>query len=374
MVVILLIIIFVLVGIIASTLTKLVIDTTKVLDKKSREEQSLVNNINNGNNEENKELYTEEEIEKMIGKYVNYTPDRGTYSKITGNDNYTGDSNNRYDFVTENLNFRIWNIEDKKLILIADDVIKTGGIDNRGSLEIAGAVGYNNAVQILNDIAKNCYSNSKMAAVGRSLNIEDIEKVIDKDKWKPENYSDTINGIKFNTYSGLYNYDKTRYYPYIYQFEKNAKIDGAKKGTIARSVQPSQNSDAGYYTGSAYSREQASSSIEVTQTYWAEAQNLLTAIDANHYKLLFYNGANSELNFYLASRFVRTAVSREAYFGVQEVEKRNVSGLNLFGSNGGMLSVARSVRPVVEIDLTRVKLDNTKSGNTVETAYTLNVI
>lgn len=87
MVVILLIIIFVLVAIIASALTKLVINTTKVLDKKSKEEQSFVDSIENAGNDSSKELYTKEEIDKMIGKYVSYTPDKGTYSKVTGNDN-----------------------------------------------------------------------------------------------------------------------------------------------------------------------------------------------------------------------------------------------------------------------------------------------
>lgn len=76
----------------------------------------------------------------MIGKYVSYTPDIGTYSKITGNDRYTGSGNNRYDFITENLNWKIWNIEDKKLTLIAEDVVQTGGTDNRGNLEIGGAI------------------------------------------------------------------------------------------------------------------------------------------------------------------------------------------------------------------------------------------
>lgn len=140
MVVILLIIIFVLVAIVASALTKLVINTTKVLDKKSKEEQGLVNSIENAGEEANKELYTVQEIDKMIGKYVSYTPDKGTYSKVTGNDSYTGTNSNRYDFVTENLNWKIWNIEDNKLTLIADNVIQTGGTDNRGNLELGGAV------------------------------------------------------------------------------------------------------------------------------------------------------------------------------------------------------------------------------------------
>ena len=234
--------------------------------------------------------------------------------------------------------------------------------------------GYNNSVQILNDIGKTCYSNSKLATKGRSINIEDIENVLDKAKWKPENYSDTVNDIKINTYSGLYKYTKTRYYPYIYKFEKYANIDGQSKGNITRSNQPQEESEGGYYIGSGFGGTQASSEIEVMQTYWAEAQNLINAIDTKHYNILFYNGLNNEINYYIASRFVRTAVSREAYFGVQEIERRNVTGLNLYASGGGVLNVMRCVRPVVEIDLTKVKLDNSRSGETVETAYTLNII
>lgn len=234
--------------------------------------------------------------------------------------------------------------------------------------------GYNNSVQIVNDISKTCYSNSKLGVKGRSINIEDIENMLDKTKWKPENYSDTVNDIKFNTYSGIYKYSRTRYYPYIYKFEKFANIDGQSKGNIIRSNQPQEESENGYYVGNTYSKAQANSEIEVMQTYWGESQNLLSAIDTKHYNMLFYNGLNSEINYYLASRFVRIAASREAYFGIQEIERRNVTGLNLYGSSGVVLNVMRCVRPVVEIDLSKVKLDNSRSGETVQTAYTLNVI
>lgn len=237
--------------------------------------------------------------------------------------------------------------------------------------------GYNNAVQILNDIGKTCYSNGKIGAKGRSMNIEDIEKVLDKTKWKPEDYSDTINGIQFNTNMGIYRYDKTRYYPYIYKFEKNANIDGIEsKSNISRSMQPIEDNQGGYYLGSTYSREQANSYIELTQSYWTEAQKLIDAIDNVRYRVLFYDSnVSNELNFYLASRFTRTAVSKEAYFGIQEIEKRNIAGLNLFFSNGNGTSVTRSVRPIVEVDLSKVKIENTKSnGDTAVTGYVLTEI
>ncbi|MCI9366055.1 MAG: hypothetical protein HFJ54_05850 [Clostridia bacterium] len=101
-------------------------NTVTVLDKKSKEEDKFVNKIENGGSEEEIVKYTKEEINKMIGKYVRYTPEKGTYSKIVGNSDYSGSENNNYNFITEDLKWRIWNIENNKLILVSDDVIKTG--------------------------------------------------------------------------------------------------------------------------------------------------------------------------------------------------------------------------------------------------------
>ena len=171
-------------------------------------------------------------ISNMIGKYVDYTPDQGTYSLITNSAEYAGTANNTSDFTTEKFNWRIWGVDGNKLTLIADDVTSTGGTSNNGTLSLSGAVGYNNGVKILNDICKNCYSNSSIGAVGRSINIEDIENVLDKTIWRPEDYYYSYsNGTYNGAYMKRYKSTNNKKYNYIWQLEEHSKI-GNENNTI----------------------------------------------------------------------------------------------------------------------------------------------
>lgn len=158
-----------------------------------------------------------ENYEELIGKYIEYTPEEGIYNTVTNNKNYTGSINNDYDFITDtSLNWRIWSIDDSKIVLISDKQISIGGYKNIGALHIANCTGYNNSVKILNQICENCYSNSNIGAIARSLNIEDIEKTLDKSVWNPDEYKERKE------------YKKNLCYPSIYSIETYSNIDGVE--------------------------------------------------------------------------------------------------------------------------------------------------
>ena len=324
----------------------------------------------------NSEFFTAQQISSMLGKYVDYTPQEGTYSLITGNNTYSGTADNIEDFTTEELNWRIWSIDGNTLTLIADDVTKDGGTGN-GTLKLYGAVGYNNGVKIQNDICKNCYSNSEYGAVGRSLNVQDIESVLDTSEWTPEQFRLNAYGTEnwYYTYDEPYQYTSNRYYPYIWQFEEYAKIvddnkiTENKKGTgINRNIQNE------YYSGDKYTALRAGVSINPVNTAWTKTDfTEANFINNIYYNLLFFNGASQAITYNLASRYAAISeTSNNCFFGFLRVENEDVLYNYSYGASNAATSRTYAIRPMVEINLTQVTLDiTTTNGNTANAAYKL---
>ena len=71
-------------------------------------------------------------------------------------------------------------------------------------------LGYNNGVGILNIIGKICYSNEKYGAVGRSFNLDDVEKVF---------YND------FESLREEYKGSNKRY-PFVHALEEYSNVTG----------------------------------------------------------------------------------------------------------------------------------------------------
>ena len=151
------------------------------------------------------------ELASNVGKYVDYTPVSGTFSDHVG-ETYSGDRNgvNRTLSTITSLKWKILDVNDNTLTLISDTTANT-------DFKLEGANGYNNGVLLLNNACKAMYSNGDWAT-GRSLNIDDIEKVSNYDK---TTYSNRY-GEKYETeYRILFSY-----YPNILAYEKT----GAPKG------------------------------------------------------------------------------------------------------------------------------------------------
>lgn len=113
-----------------------------------------------------------------VGDYVEYTPDTaGAYSLSTAVSGYSSAQSISQE---TSLNWRILTINSDGTVDLISDVPTTTNV------YFSSSIGYNNCVYVLNDICKTQYSNSTLAAVGRSLNLEDIEK----------NFNDSRNSCK----------------------------------------------------------------------------------------------------------------------------------------------------------------------------------
>ena len=122
-----------------------------------------------------------------------------------------------------NLRWRILEASDNTLTLISDTIANT-------DFTLEGPNGYNNGVLLLNNACKAMYSNSNLGAIGRSLNIDDIEA-----------YS-TYEGASLSEYT-----PSNTYYPNIFALELTGSINGTYGSRYDLSEQEE------YITGSATS-------------------------------------------------------------------------------------------------------------------------
>ena len=105
----------------------------------------------------------------QIGDYVAYSPGSETassYPLSMAESGYTSDQT----ISRDSLNWRVLSINDDGTVNLVSDTTTSQTIG------FGNAVGYNNGVFLLNDIASSLYSNSSLGATARSINIEDIEK------------------------------------------------------------------------------------------------------------------------------------------------------------------------------------------------------
>lgn len=212
-------------------------------------------------------------------------------------------------------------------------------------------------MQILNEICEKCYSNTNIGAVGRSLNIDDIEKTLDKTVWNPE--EERLRK----------EYTENLCYPSIYGVEVYSSIDGieVEEGSgIQRSKQTTLCNSRDTY-------KKANEKLNPMQTAWNNSKiSSNNFINNNYYYMIFKEGFDvkeSLSSYFLASRAVDL---NEKYvsFGVFEVSMGKRIGIsNLFNSIGGSSSYWNRIRPMVEIPKEKVKIDKTNDGLSKETSF-----
>ncbi len=308
------------------------------------------------------------DVSEAIGKYIKYTPEVGTYSQITNNKQYTGSHSNNYDFITDtSLNWRVWSIDDKKITLVSDKPTEVGGYKNLGAISLSNCNGYNNAVKLLNDICKTCYSNNEIKAVSRSMNIDDIEAVLNKEIWAPENYK--TRKTELMAYSGRKEYKVTRCYPVIYKEERYSNIDNIEKEEgIERSFQNSL-----YEINQNYLK--ADEKLNPLQTAWTKTKmSEKNFTHSNYYYLIFKNGFDNKdglMSYFLASRAVDLNENNIDY-DIFEVSSGNKIHTNtVFNSRGGSLEYWDRLRPMVEIPLEEIVINSKNNGMTKDTAWVI---
>lgn len=113
----------------------------------------------------------------IVGDYITYTPQKGVYKVGQASSGY-GEVGSIQEFKTQvtdeeegttALEWRIFEITSDSISLMA-------ATPTTQTISLKGANGYNNGVDILNDLCKDCYSNSTLSAEARSINMEDFYK------------------------------------------------------------------------------------------------------------------------------------------------------------------------------------------------------
>lgn len=218
---------------------------------------------------------------------------------------------------------------------------------------------------MLNDICNTCYSNNEYGAVSRSINVDDIEVVMDLSVWNPESYKTRT--TELNTYSGRKEYKVTKCYPYIYSEEQYANIDGVEvDGGMDRSTQSRL-----YEAKEDYLK--AENTLYPLQTAWKKSKmGVRNFVHETYYYMIFKEGFNDMedlMSYFLASRSIDLNENNIG-FGIFEVGVgNNIQTNTLFNSRGGSLEYWNRIRPMVEIPLDNIKIDRTTDGNSNENAW-----
>ncbi len=272
-------------------------------------------------------------------------------------------------FITDrNLSWRIWSIDENNITIIADRPVSTGGYEDIGALYLSDSIGYNNGIYLINEICKKCYGNDELGAISRSINITDIENVLDNSVWSPEDCDNE------ERYFVRKIYRKNVAYPSIYSAEKCSIIDGIglkEDEGIVRSEQ-----SVLCNTSNAY--KIAKMTLSVIQTGWKNPNfTEKNFTNGNYYYLIFKDGFDKTetLNsYFLASRSVDLGEDC-AEFGIFEVSLGNsVKTKTLFNSRGSGLRYWDRVRPIVEIPRKNVRINKINDGLSPETALKLESI
>ena len=275
---------------------------------------------------------TEEEKEGEVEKYIAYIPVNGSFSEHT-NSTYSGSSDNSSISTDTSLKWKILSVGNNVLTLVSDKAVNNG-------FTLEGANGYNNGVLLLNNACKAMYSNSTLGATGRSLNIDYIEKYMTYD---PKSDSTWGYGRVYNVDTGY------TYYPKIFAQEKT----GAPNGTYGTKY--GQSEQTSYVTGTA----RGNSSFEMTSTIFAFGMSTSTMKNQTYVDVL-----SCSTQAWLASRF--------ASFGGRVVSYGMFTASSTISARGFCYSDNRNndandlvypIRPIVEIDLSKVIIGATGDGS-----------
>jgi len=298
--------------------------------------------------EEQKELSLGNQVDDVINDYIPPSPNIGDFVNYSPSpaSNYmnltqatSGISKNPVDGIPQEkgLKWQIMNIDTNGSIdLIAETPIST-------NVHFQGALGYNNAVYLLNDLCKSQYSyhGDDYTATARSINLFDIEKhFTDSGKAARDSY----------IYMDIFSYGSTKTYSGEY-----SDVPHVYKHTDKTTAGESSNCYSSP-TLETYSQE---NSFVAKHTYYRVFQQASYYDNPNFHTLIFGNTNN--YNYWLASRYVACDKTGAA-FGLRFVFSGNIAGDVQMFSNHNAYFRGDLVRPVVTLPST-VKLEQVASSD-----------
>ncbi len=298
-----------------------------------------------------------------VGSPVTYSPSetynwQAKYCSTTKTDDVTLSSADGESFnLTE---WRVLSIENGKV-----ELVPTQPTD--GTVYLGEAQGYNNGVKLLNDACSSLYSNTNMGITARSLNIDDIEKYMLKEKLnEAHEHQNNNGGAKYGT-QVTNAYTSNKNYPLIYEIENLCEInDGnVKENGVGISEQTSfvEKNDEGATDG----RAMTATSIQPYQTYWYKDDLYMQKAfkisnnGINYYELLMPQKSNTY--YWLASRCIDTD-SSSCFFNIRGVYSGGISAYDMYNSGDSTSNNNLRLFPVVSLNASLIIGDLT-NGFTV---------
>ena len=271
----------------------------------------------------------------QVGDYVAYTPGSETassYSLTAAESGYTSDQTISK---PDSLSWRVLSINDDGTVdLISSSLASTN------TFYFHGALGYNNGVYLLNDIADKLYSNDSLGVTARSLTIEDVEEgMADAGLEYVHSYSSSSASITWGE-TKTYTSSSYRYYPNLYAQENGSGIN-----TTTTKTDGIGQSDSYYTSPTTETYSQASTEgLTVTQTYYNRSMSSSYYKNSTFYSLI--HGVSGYQ--WLASRYVDAGLDY-AGFGLRFVDSSYLLGNYLFGSNYSTGNRYGYLRPVFSL-------------------------
>lgn len=302
----------------------------------------------------------------LIGDYVDYTPESVPEGYTTlANEKYSGSTTGTI-IKQETMKWRVLSINQK------EGTIELIGEKSKQGFPLKGAIGYNNGVYLLNDCCKTLYSNSSIGATARSVNVEDVKKVLnEKGLYTYENfYNPEVNPVG---YGETYTFTDNRYYPLQWKKDDASKIETESE---SRSLTA--------YTSQAAARGQEANALTVTSTHGSIAgtemkqafQKVKTREQEKDDTMYWELFCNTEEAYWLASRYAATwwdSIAGSSYwtyvrYGLRIIafdNALNISSLTYSPSNFGEDEYAHKYKPIVTLPIDRIDLekDYEENGN-----------
>ncbi len=307
-----------------------------------------------------------------IGSTVNYSPS-GTYSwestyassdqtSVTSLSSAKGQSFN----IT---NWKVLSMDEKTgLIQLVPANVATG------TVRLQGAQGYNNGVKLLNDACSYLYGDEKNGIRARNINIEDIEKLMDKEKLTvaKERYTNKNSAYSHLTIENQLKEPYTTYkkYPIIYgkeelsvitangetsevKIEKGrglSLIDSPKENGKTKFIEPI--ADSGNIAGTITD----SVSIKPYQSYYRMANDEFSSALGNYTSILKPNDSNT--TYWVASRCINVG-AEYCNFNMRFVNRGELTAYGMDNSNENVGNVSRTLFPIISLKVEKISGDLT---------------
>lgn len=286
-------------------------------------------------------------VEPVVGGYVEYTPDDAEDYILRENVSGAHWDDNRDQTILQEkeLKWKIWNINDDGAIELISATPTTT------YFYLSGGVGYNNAVDVINDICAKLYSNETLGATARNVKIEDLQDEFNTQGIDVMNSYVSDNGTKIgSTYeqkggiTGIAG-SSARSFPILYRGENGSVIDSETVKTDGYDVSEGRGIISDASKGTSYTM---SSTWKATQTYYSMTVNNIQSYFDNKDKYNLMFGENKDFSFWIASRYAN-AYSNHVRFGVRGIVDEVLSGSDMWLSTGWDRNYNNYLRPIVTI-------------------------